>query len=196
MEGGELKNISFEQQTFELLRKYDCIETVGEKYLLSEGRIKHFINMDKIWANTDAFNEITSLLKSYIITEFENETFDKLVVADKIVGVFGALPIACTLSLAIKIPLVIWKEVRIGKYYIYGDIRKGETFLILHDVLSRGSVITACSRTLRDHYGVIVNDAVTIVNRRDNKSRENFDVNLHSLLTLSYIIEQFGSESQ
>lgn len=118
---------------------------------------------------------------------------------DLLCGVpYTALPFAVAMSIQHNIPLILQRKEKKDygtKRMVEGIYQKGNTCLIVEDVITTGSSILETAGYLREE-GLIVNDAVVLVNREQGGERKLLEQNirLHSVLTLSEIIEELSKK--
>jgi len=90
--------------------------------------------------------------------------------ADRLAGMeFGAVPIVVALSMETGIPFVIVRKRMRGHgagQRVEGDIREGETMIIVEDVTTTGGTILEVARVLRA-LGIRVDRALTVVDREE-----------------------------
>ncbi|MCC6127966.1 MAG: orotate phosphoribosyltransferase [Chlamydiae bacterium] len=118
---------------------------------------------------------------------------------DLLCGVpYTAFPFAVAMSIQHNIPLILQRKEKKDygtKRMVEGIYQKGNTCLIVEDVITTGSSILETAGYLREE-GLIVRDAVVLVNREQGGERKLLEQNirLHSALTLSEIIEELSQK--
>jgi len=120
---------------------------------------------------------------------------------DVICGVpYTALPIATALSLTHDIPMIMRRKEAKDygtKKIIEGVFQKGQTCLILEDVITSGASILETLEPLKQE-GLKVKDILVVINREQGgKERlENKGLHVHALLTLSEIAQTLYESQQ
>jgi uridine monophosphate synthetase len=81
------------------------------------------------------------------------------------------------------------------KKLIEGKFQSGENCLIIEDVVTTGSSILETTNDLRSE-GLVVEDAIVVVNREQGgvANLEKRGIKMHSLFTLSYLLEVLNNE--
>ncbi|MBU1164901.1 orotate phosphoribosyltransferase [Patescibacteria group bacterium] len=112
---------------------------------------------------------------------------------DLIAGVpYTALPIATVISMDLNKPMVMRrKEVKDygTKKAIEGVYKKGQTCLIIEDLISSGSSVFETIEPL-EHEGLKISDVIILLDREQGgkKRIENKGYKLHNIITMSDII--------
>ena len=111
---------------------------------------------------------------------------------------FTALPIATLLSVKMKQPMLIRRKEAKSygtKKLIEGKFQADENCLIIEDVVTTGSSIIETTNDLRSE-GLVVEDAIVVVNREQGGmgNLEKRGIQMHSLFTLSYLLEVLNSQ--
>uniref|UniRef100_A0A0K8TMZ9 Uridine 5'-monophosphate synthase n=1 Tax=Tabanus bromius TaxID=304241 RepID=A0A0K8TMZ9_TABBR len=131
-------------------------------------------------------DKITNLL-----VDFMNE---KMIKCDHICGVpYTALPVATLMSIKQNLPMLVRrKEVKNygTKKIIEGLYKAGDKCVIIEDVVTSGSSVLETVRDLRNE-GIEVTDVIVVVDREQGgaKNIHEESVRMHSLLTLSYLLD-------
>jgi uridine monophosphate synthetase len=113
---------------------------------------------------------------------------------------YAALPATSGVAVELKVPMIYpRKEVKshgTGQM-IEGSFSKGETALLIEDVVTTGGSIVTAMQTLRDG-GVIVKDVIVLVDRlQGGKSALAIEnTRLHAALTIKEIVEILHDESK
>lgn len=158
----------------------------GEFTLASGAKSNYYIDIKK--ASTDP--KVLSLIASLMAERMESIGLRP----DRIAGVvLGSIPLATALSLETGIPFVMVRKEKkdhgTGKL-IEGDLRSGETVLVVEDVITTaGSSIKAIA-TLREE-GAVVTNAISVIDR-EGGGRENLSevkVELISLVKGSEVLQ-------
>ncbi len=111
---------------------------------------------------------------------------------DLVCGVpYTALPLATCFSTAHEIPMILRRKETKDygtKKRVEGVYQKGESCLILEDVMTTGSSILETMTSLREE-GLIVRDAIVVVDRQQGgKEKLNTQgIHAHALTTLSEV---------
>jgi uridine monophosphate synthetase len=97
-----------------------------------------------------------------------------------------------------KQPMLIRRKEAKGygtKKLIEGRFQTGENCLIIEDVVTTGSSILETTNDLRSE-GLVVEDAIVVVNREQGgvANLEKRGIKMHSLFTLSYLLEVLNNE--
>jgi uridine monophosphate synthetase len=97
------------------------------------------------------------------------------------------------MSVKMKQPMLIRRKEAKGygtKKLVEGKFDKGETCLIIEDVVTTGSSVLETARDLRSE-GLIIEDSIVVVDREqggaDNVANQN--IKMHSIFTLKYLLE-------
>jgi uridine monophosphate synthetase len=120
---------------------------------------------------------------------------------DLICGVpYTALPIATAISLERNIPMVMRrKEVKDygTKKSIEGKFEKGQTCVIIEDVITSGTSILETVAPLKAE-GLEIEDAIVVLNReQDGKERlKKNDIELHSLISIFDLLKVLFHEKK
>jgi uridine monophosphate synthetase len=138
-----------------------------------------------------------------ILKEISSNLWEKIssLSFDLICGVpYTALPIASCLSLTQDIPMIMQrKEVKEygTKKRLEGVFQKGQTCLIIEDVITTGTSIEETLKVLNEE-GLKVNDVAVVVDRgQGGKARlEAKGLRVHCLLTLSTILSVLLQEKR
>jgi len=118
---------------------------------------------------------------------------------DVLCGVpYTALPIATAMSVTHDIPMLVQrKEVKDygTKKRIEGKITRGETCLIIEDVVTTGGSVVTTKDYLQEE-GLKVSDVIVVVNREQGalENLQKQQLNLHYLTTLSEILRILKEE--
>lgn len=118
---------------------------------------------------------------------------------DLLCGVpYTALPFATAMSIQHGIPLILRRKEKKDygtRRQVEGIFEKGESCLIVEDVITSGSSILETAASLQEE-GLLVDDAVVLVNREQGgeKLLSQRSIRLHSVFTLSEILDTLLSE--
>ena len=113
---------------------------------------------------------------------------------------YTALPIATVMSVENSIPMVMRrKEVKDygTKKALEGHYEKGQNCLVVEDLVTSGSSVFETIDPL-EHEGLKITDIVVLVDREQGgkKHIEEKGYNLHSIFTISEMLETLESESK
>lgn len=103
-----------------------------------------WVDLDHVWQDPENLDHFADSFIEYLSQYKERISFNKIVVAVKVYGPFGVLPIVAVCSAKANIPFVIWKEwarPATGGSILYGSIDDGDELLIVHDVINYGGTI-------------------------------------------------------
>lgn len=113
---------------------------------------------------------------------------------------YTALPIATAISVSHNLPMVMRRKEpkeHGTKKSIEGHYHSGQRCVVIEDIITSGSSIIETIEPLK-YEGIIVKDVVVLIDReqggRGNITERN--VNLHSILTLSQILDFLGEEGR
>ena len=112
---------------------------------------------------------------------------------DRIAGVeLGAVPIAAAVSLASDKPFVMVRKASKEhgmKHDFEGDLNRGDTVLLVEDVVTTGGTLRGAIVRLREH-GAVVEDCVCVVDREEGGAilLAEIGVRLHALLRASELV--------
>ncbi len=109
---------------------------------------------------------------------------------DLVAGVpFGGLHLATAYSLTAKVPLIYIRPRDLDGHRIEGLHERGQTVLIIDDLITGGHSILETADRLRSE-GMLVKDALVIVDRQQGgrEALHKAGINLISLLTLQVIL--------
>jgi uridine monophosphate synthetase len=129
------------------------------------------------------------------------ERLATLVSFDILCGVpYAALPIATALSLAGNHPMIMCrKEAKEHgtKKLIEGKYEKGQTCLLIEDVVTSGSSIMETAVSLRQE-DLKINDAIVVLDRKQGgkEKLKKEGIELHALITLSELLEVLFHEKK
>lgn len=113
---------------------------------------------------------------------------------------YAALPITGGAAMQLKVPMIYArKEAKshgTGKM-IEGDYSKGDTALLIEDVVTTGGSIITAAQTLRDG-GLQVNDVIVLVDRLQGgkKALREEKIYLHAVLTIKEMVEILHDEKK
>ena len=142
-----------------------------------------------------------TISKPELLSRIAHDLYEKVRTAsfDLLCGVpYTALPFAAVMSVQHTISLILQRKEKKDygtKRMVEGIFQKGDTCLIVEDVVTTGSSILETAGYLREE-GLIVNDAVVLVNREQGGEKKLLaqNIRLHSVLTLSEIIEELSQK--
>ena len=142
-----------------------------------------------------------TISKPELLARIAHDLYEKVRTAsfDLLCGVpYTALPFAAVMSVQHTISLILQRKEKKDygtKRMVEGIFQKGDTCLIVEDVVTTGSSILETAGYLREE-GLIVNDAVVLVNREQGGEKKLLgqNIRLHSVLTLSEIIEELSQK--
>lgn len=113
----------------------------------------------------------------------------------KLAGIeLGSISLVAVASIKTKLPYVIIRKEKKGyatRKVIEGEIRPGETVIVVEDVTTTGSEAVRAVQTLRDH-GAIVYYVLAVVDREEG-ARENLNaigISLISIAKSSELLDQ------
>ena len=156
---------------------------VGQFTLKSGESTSVYINLRKIISYPYLMNLVTEV----IWEETQHLQFDL------VCGVpYAALPIATSLSLAHQIPMIMCRKERKDygtKQMIEGVFNKGQTCLLVEDVITAGASMMETADELENH-GLVVNDVVALVDREQG-GKQNLEkkYRTHIILTISDMLQ-------
>lgn len=116
---------------------------------------KDYVDIDVLLDQPKLLNEAAEAIVATTLAK-DRDSFDVIVVGDKLVGSFGALPLAVSIAVILEKPLLIWKEMIVGVHKFFGNLsptKGGDTrkkALILHDVIYEGNTIYKIFRDLEE----------------------------------------------
>lgn len=159
----------------------------GDFVLASGARSEYYIDIKK--ASTDP--TVLRIIAENMAVRMEEDG----IMPDRLAGVvLGSVPLAAALSLETGIPYVMVRKEKkdhgTGKL-IEGDLREGETVLVIEDVVtSAGSSISAIG-TLRKA-GANVTDIISVIDREagGREALADIGVTLRPLITASSILSR------
>lgn len=129
--------LSLKNQIAELIIKSSCL-----------ARDRVWVNIDHAWHIPEQLDVFSALLAEYLSEIKETLDFNHIILADKIVGPFGPIPLFILASQKMnpKIQFIIWKEWArpiSGEPRFFGIHHLSETdkILICHDVIAYGTSI-------------------------------------------------------
>ncbi|MEW5759990.1 MAG: orotate phosphoribosyltransferase [Candidatus Thermoplasmatota archaeon] len=153
----------------------------GDFTLTSGKKSDYYVDMKKGITNPIILAEIANIIVPMITNE------EKIGCVE-----LGAVPIAVVVSIKKMIPYVIIRKGErthgTGKR-IEGEVRKGERFLFIEDVVTTGQTIADAIEILRNE-GAIVERAITVVDR-DEGGREKLkekNIELLSIFTAKELL--------
>lgn len=112
---------------------------------------------------------------------------------DLVCGVpYTALPIATCLSLDHAIPMIMRRKEKKDygtKQIIEGEFTKGQSVLIIEDVITTGSSIIETAEDITKS-GLVVNDVIALIDREQGgKANLSQNYRTHTVFSLSHILE-------
>lgn len=140
---------------------FECNAIKFGDFIGSSGRIlPYYVDLRLIPSHPEIFHKI---VESYInLIEKNNLVFDR------VAGVpVGALPFAAAIAYKIKKPLLIIRKEPKGHgrgKQIEGVLNKGETVLIIEDLVTTGGSVIKTKKVLEDE-AAVVGDVVVILDR-------------------------------
>jgi uridine monophosphate synthetase len=147
-----------------------------------------YIDLRKIISYPNLLNNISQLMYEKI----------KHLHFDNICGVpYTALPIATTISINNNIKMIMRRKERKEygtKKIIEGVYEKGETCLIIEDLITTGSSILETKDEL-NNVGLKVKDSIVLINR-SNSINGIENVNIHSIFTINEVLDFLFKEEK
>lgn len=122
---------------------------------------------------------------------------------DRLAGVaYAALPIAGAISLEIERPWIFLRKEGLKKEYglqksLEGEYNKGETAVMIEDVVTRASSLLEAIPAIEQH-GLVVKDAVVLLDygKGGRVKLEEKGYNLHAFMTMREVIDSMHQEGK
>ena len=122
---------------------------------------------------------------------------------DRLAGVaYAALPIAGAVSLELERPWIFMRKEGLKKEYglqksLEGEFNKGETVVMIEDLVTRAtSLMEAISAT--EEHGLVIKDAVVLLDygKGGRKVLEDAGYNLHAFMTVRELVDIMQAEGK
>jgi orotate phosphoribosyltransferase len=145
-----------------------------QSLLLQAGiKLDDYFDIDYLLKYPELLDAVATYIASAVLSS-QAKDFDVLVCGDKIKGPFGILPLGVAVSLKIKKPLLVWKEIAIGlhKFFPTDVLSYQQTTnnraLIFHDVSDMGNTASKITMDL-EKAGFVLYKIISLVDTGNQK---------------------------
>ena len=158
----------------------------GDFVLSSGKRSPYYLDLRILPSFPRFFDEVTDAYIQVIRKEVDE--------FDKIGGVLTAgVPIATLVSFKMKIPMVYVRSKEKGygrKRRVEGIIEKGDTILMIDDLITTGGNLIEAANSIREE-GAVVSDAVVLIDREQGgvENLKKNGITLHYLMKVSQMMD-------
>ena len=136
-----------------------------------------------------SYPKILRKVTKLYVRQLENLTYDRLA------GVaYAALPIAGAISLEIDKPWIFMRKEGLKKEYglqksLEGEYKKGETVVMIEDLVTRATSLMEAILAIEKH-GLVIKDAVVLLDyeKGGDKILKDAGYNLHAFMTISELV--------
>jgi orotate phosphoribosyltransferase/uridine monophosphate synthetase len=153
-----------------------------------------YLNVRKLIGHPTALWRAANVINEEI-TALQSMRNPQVVPFDLVAGVpLGGLHIASAYSLAARVPMVYLHPVRASEKTIEGVYERGQTAIIMDDLVTGGASIADTAEQLREA-GLTVRDAFVLVDRQQGARQRLHQAGIHlrSALTLEVILNYLMS---
>jgi len=159
-------------------------------FTLTSGELSpYYMDLRIVPSFPDAFNRICDLYVEMIETEIGTNNFDRIAGIPTAGISFGAIA-----AYQLKKPFVYVRtaERKHGRERkVEGILSPGDRVLLIDDLVTKGGSIVKAAESVRAEGGVVT-DAVVLMNREENGTRNltNVGINLHYMLTTRELAQE------
>jgi len=122
---------------------------------------------------------------------------------DRLAGVaYAALPIAGAISLELEQPWIFMRKEGLSKGYglkksLEGEFKKGETVVMIEDLVTRATSLLEAIPAIEEH-GLVIKDAVVLLNyqKGGDKALAAKGYNLHAFMTVRELVDIMHAEGK
>ncbi|MCL1984329.1 MAG: orotate phosphoribosyltransferase [Methanomassiliicoccaceae archaeon] len=159
----------------------------GEFVLASGAKSNYYIDIKKASTDPKVLYLISQLMAEKI--QMSGKRYDRIAGV-----VLGSVPLAAALSLATGIPYVMIRKEKKDHgttKLIEGDLNKGDTVIVVEDVITSAGSSIAAIGTLREA-GADVEDIISVIDREagGKEALRNIGVSLTSLVRASDLLKK------
>ncbi len=153
-----------------------------------------------IYVDLRLFISYPKILKK--VTKLYVEQIDSLKY-DRLAGVaYAALPIAGAISLELEQPWIFMRKEGLQKGYglkksLEGEYKKGETVVMVEDLVTRATSLLEAIPAIEEH-GLVIKDAVVLLDygKGGGQNLKDKGYNLHAFMTMRELVDIMKSEGK